>query len=391
VLRVLFVANGHGETAIAARIAREVDRLADGPAGLDLLALVGTGAGAGPLALVGPRRAMPSGGLVAMGNVRAFSRDLRAGFTNLLAGQLSFLRTAGARYDVVVAVGDAYALALALLARKPTVFVGTAKSVHVAPYGPFERVLLRRAVRAFVRDEPTAAALRGLGVDAESPGNVIADLILGDDAGGLSGHWIGVLPGSREPAYADGVRLARVVRALGRQRPGPAALLSVAPALDAARFERELVVDGWERCEAPFPAGGAFAVRAGAARLVAWTGTLGALLRASILVLGQAGTANEQAAAFGIPVVALAESHSQANPGGTSPRDWYRMRQQRLLGDALLLVPSAPDLAAPAVAELLDDPVRLARMGAAGRERMGPPGGVAAVARAILDAGVPAG
>jgi uncharacterized protein (TIGR03492 family) len=165
----------------------------------------------------------------------------------------------------------------------------------------------------------------------------------------------------------------------------------VAPALDAARFERELVVDGWERCEAPFPAGGAFAVRAGAARLVAWTGTLGALLRASILVLGQAGTANEQAAAFGIPVVALAESHSQANPGGTSPRDWYRMRQQRLLGDALLLVPSAPDLAAPAVAELLDDPVRLARMGAAGRERMGPPGGVAAVARAILDAGVPAG
>jgi uncharacterized protein (TIGR03492 family) len=390
--RVLFVANGHGETAIAARIAVEVARLAGEPAGLDLLALVGTGAGAAPLALVGPRRAMPSGGLVAMGNVRAFWRDLRAGFIELLAAQLLFLVKARARYDVVVAVGDAYALALALLTRTPTVFVGTAKSVHVAPYGPFERVLLRRALRAFVRDEGTAAMLRGLHVEAEAPGNVIVDLVDGDEAGGLGGQWIGVLPGSRETAYADGVRLARVVRALGRLRPGPGALLSVAPALDAARFERELVADGWERCEAPFPAGGAFAVRVGPARLVGWTGTLGTLLRASVLVLGQAGTANEQAAAFGIPVVALGESRQHSMRGGRStrsPQDWYRMRQRRLLGSALLLVPAAPGLAAPAVADLLDDPERLAQMGAAGRERMGPPGGAAAVARAILDAAAP--
>jgi len=377
-LRILFVANGHGETAIAARIAGELATLAGVPAGVDLLALVGTGAGAAPLALVGPRRAMPSGGLVAMGNVRAFSRDVRAGFAKLLASQLLFLGRARARYDVVVAVGDAYALALALLTRTPAVFVGTAKSVHVAPYGPFERVLLRRAQRAFVRDERTAAVLRGQGVEAEAPGNVIVDLVPDDEAGGLGGQWIGVLPGSRETAYADGVRLARVVRALGRLRPGPGALLSVAPALDAERFERELVADGWERCEAPFPAGGAFAVRAGAARLVGWTGNLGTLLRASVLVLGQAGTANEQAAALGVPVVALGES---------LPQDWYRMRQRRLLGDALLLVPAAPGSAAPAVAALLEDPERLARMGAAGRERMGPPGGAAAVARAILDTG----
>ncbi len=380
-LRVLFVANGHGETAIAARVAAEVRGLAAGPVGVDLLPLVGTGAGAAPLTLVGPRRAMPSGGLVAMGNVRAFSRDLRAGFVRLLAAQLGFLRGAHGRYDLVVAVGDAYALALALLARTPTLFLGTAKSVHVAPYGPFERVLMRRALRVFVRDERTAAVLRGLDVEAEAPGNVIVDLVDATDAdAGIGGPWIGVLPGSRDSAYADGVRLARVVRSLGRLRPGPGALLSVAPALDAGRFERELLADGWERCEAPWPAGGSFAVRAGAARLVGWGGPLGTLLGGSILVLGQAGTANEQAAAAGVPVVALGES-------GPRHDDWYRMRQRRLLGAALLLVPTAPDLAAAAVAELLDDPERLAEMGAAGRERLGPPGGAAVVARAILDAG----
>jgi uncharacterized protein (TIGR03492 family) len=380
VLRILFVANGHGETAIAARIAAEVTRLAATPVGSDLLALVGSGAGAAPLTVVGPRRAMPSGGLVAMGNVRAFSRDLRAGFVRLLASQLLFLRRARARYDIVVAVGDAYALALAFLAGRPTLFVGTAKSVYVAPYGPFERVLLRQAVRAFVRDERTAAVLRSQDVEAEAPGNVIVDLAGAPADAGLGGAWIGVLPGSREAAYADGVRLARVVRAVGRLRPGPGALLSVAPTLDAARFERELLADGWDACEAPRPAGGAFAVRSGAARLVGWMGSLGSLLRASILVLGQAGTANEQAAAAGVPVVALGE-------GRPHHEDWYRMRQRRLLGDALLLVPTAPELAAPAIARLLDEPERLARMGAAGRERMGPSGGAEAVARAILDAG----
>jgi uncharacterized protein (TIGR03492 family) len=377
VLRVLFVANGHGETAIAARIATEVTRLAEEPVALDLLPLVGTGAGAAPLALVGPRRSMPSGGLVAMGNVRAFSRDLRAGFVRLLVRQVAFLRRAACGYDRVVAVGDAYALALALATRLPTLFVGTAKSVYVARYGPFERTLLRRARRIFVRDLPTARLLRSQRVDAEAPGNVIVDVAGSPSDKRLAGEWLGVLPGSRDTAYDDAIRLARVVRALGRRRPGPGALLSVAPTLDAARFARDLVADGWVLDEGAGQAGAAFSARAGPARLVGWDGSFATLLRASILVLGQAGTGNEQAAAFGVPVVALGESRPERE-------DWYRMRQRRLLGDALLLVPAAPERAAAEIAALLDDPERMLRMGAAGRSRMGPSGGAVAVARAIL-------
>jgi len=126
------VTNGHGEASIAARIARDVRALA--PLATDHLALVGERLGSAGFPDVGPQRAMPSGGLVAMGNVRAFARDLGAGWLGLFAGQLRFLRSLRGRYAAVIAVGDAYAAALTRLAGVPWAFVGTAKSEYVAPY-----------------------------------------------------------------------------------------------------------------------------------------------------------------------------------------------------------------------------------------------------------------
>jgi uncharacterized protein (TIGR03492 family) len=378
---VLFVSNGNGESAIAERIARDVRALVPAMA-LDHLALVGVAPANGVLSAVGPSRTMPSGGLVAMGNVRALARDVRAGFVTLLMRQMAFLRGRGSRYRCVVAVGDAYALLLSRLTRRPAIFVGTAKSVYVAPYGPLERALLRGAARVFVRDDETAASLRAHGVAAEAPGNTIVDII--DDAPApppeLAGaDWIGVLPGSRDTAYADAVRLARVVRALAELQPGTRALLSIAPAVDADRVARALAADGWvvepaSTSDVPFRAS------AGGARLCAWRGPLGTLLRASRLVLGQAGTANEQAAACGLPVVALDVDEAARRKAGEG---WYRMRQRRLLGDALALVPPAPERAAAAIAELLADGARIELMRVAGRRRMGAGGASRAIALAV--------
>ncbi len=366
--RILFVSNGHGEISIAERIARDLRALMP-DAQLDHLALVGTAPGA-VLRSVGPQRAMPSGGLVAMGNVRALARDVRAGFVRLLLAQLAFLRREARRYDVLVAVGDVYALGLALLAGVRVAFVGTAKSVYVAPYGPFERRVLARAARVFVRDEATAERLRSQGVPAEAPGNVIADLV-GDARPAAEGAWLGILPGSREEAYADGLRLARAVRVLGEREPVNA-LFSVAPLLDPERFAAGFERDGWTVTRAG--RFGAFEAQAGGARLVAWRGEIGPLLRASRLVLGQAGTANEAAAASGVPIVALADE---------GPEPWYRMRQRHLLGAAVKVVPSDPPSAAAALERLLSDGAELARMGATGRERMGGPGGAEAIAAAV--------
>jgi hypothetical protein len=353
--RVLFVTNGHGEAAIAARIAAEVRRL--GPTQTEHFALVGEGFVEAGFPDVGPQRAMPSGGLVAMGNLRAFGRDLATGWLRLFVDQLRFLRAARAAYGVVVAVGDTYGCALARRVGRPLVFVGTAKSVYVAPYGALERRIIRAARRIFVRDAATAADLRAHGVAAEAPGNVIVDLLAADDHYAWPGPVrIALLPGSRERAYADAERLAAVAAAVAERVPGTVAALSIAPNLDASRFAPLF---------ARFPA------------LAAWHGPVGGLLAGATLVIGQAGTANEAAAASGLPVVAF-------DVEGNRRTGWYRMRQERLLGDAMLVVPGREAAATGAIVALLNDPARLARMRAAGPERMGAPGGAAAIAGAIV-------
>jgi hypothetical protein len=259
------------------------------------------------------------------------------------------------RYDALVAVGDAYACALARIARAPLAYVGTAKSVYVAPYGPGERRILRAAVRLFVRDAATANDLRRHGLPAEAPGNVIVDLLATD----ARVDWraplrLALLPGSRERAYADAVRLADVVAALRSRGVQPDAVLSIAPNLAAERFAPALERGG----------------------LRAWTGPFGALLHGATLALGQSGTANEAAAAEGVPVVALELDDDRRDT-------WYRKRQRGLLGEAMTMVPGDPAAAAEALAGLLADDVRRARMAAIGRDRMGGPGGARAIAEAV--------
>jgi len=371
---VLFVTNGHGEAAIGARIARDVRAL-----GLDVdhFPLVGTGFEAPSFPEIGPRERLPSGGLVAMGNVGNFARDLRAGFLRLLRRQRAFLRASAGRYAVVVAVGDVYALAMAYCARTPTVFVGTAKSDYVAPYGWLERRFMRRAAVRFVRDERTAGALRARGLSATAA-NVIVDLA--SDAGAYpwpsGAERLVLLPGSREDGYGDAVLLLRVVRLVALERP-VYAMLSIAASLDPARMACALEDDGWTITpgadDEPFVAsleGKPFAT--------AWRGDISALFPGATLALGQAGTANEAAAASGLPVVAL-ETRRSGREG------WYRMRQAGLLGAALDIVPGDPAQAAASILRLLGDPARRAEMGATGRARMGPAGAAVQVARAIAE------
>lgn len=378
---ILFVSNGHGEEAIGARIATEVTNLrAD--ARVDHLALVGEFGHPGPMRDVGPRRAMPSGGLLAMGNVRNIARDVGGGLIGLTIAQRRFLRGARGRYACAVAIGDVFALIMTLQARAPTLFVGTAKSVYVAPYGPFEERVLRRARAAFVRDRATAERLQSHGIAAQAPGNVIVDLFADEDDPSADAATRGfdpaivLFPGSRTGAYGEARALVRAVAPVLRERPTSGALMSIAPGLEPERFARVLADDGYavRFGDGRLP----FVVSDGDRELVrAWRGAIGPLLSRAALVVGQAGTANEAAAAAGIPVVALDDAN-RASP-------WYRRRQRGLLGAALEVVPADPQHAAPRIGALLDDAPRRARMGAVGRERMGAPGGARAIAGSILD------
>ncbi len=379
---LLFVSNGHGEAAIADRIAREVLAL-DQRIAIDHLALVGDGR-AEHMREVGPRREMPSGGLIAMGNVRNIARDLGSGLVALTLRQRAFLRASRGTYAGAVAIGDVFALLMTLAASAPTAFVGTAKSVRVAPYGPVERLVLARARAVFVRDEPTARRLREQGIAAMAPGNAIVDLFGDEDpradeaiAGFVPA--IAVFPGSRQSSYADAAFLLDVVLAVAKTRPTLGAVLSIAPMLDPKQFARTLGNAGLtvaENGDARIPL-----VVCDGSRVVAraWHGSIGPLLARVQIVIGQAGTANEAAAAAGLPVVAFERERDRKTA-------WYRMRQHGLLGGALEVLPGDVASASAGLGALLDDAPRRVAMGAHGRERMGAPGGARAIARALIEA-----
>jgi uncharacterized protein (TIGR03492 family) len=374
------VTNGHGEVAIADRIARELRALLP-DAELDHLALVGD-APSETMRDVGPRRAMPSGGLIAMGNLRNIAHDVRAGLLRLSYAQYGFLRRVRGAYDVVIAIGDVYALAMARFVRARTVFVGTAKSVMVAPYGSFERRLLRKAAACFVRDDATADSLRERGVNVEPAANVIGDLLGTPDGSDAADAVVGfapalaLFPGSRESAYGDASFLLDVTCELAATHPGLGAVLSIAHGLDVERF-RAVARRGGRDVATTKDESIPFIVKLDGREIVrAWRGPIGPLLAHVTLVLGQAGTANEAAAAAGVPVIAFEQDRDRK-------ARWYRRRQRGLLGDAMTVLPGDLGSASAGVRDILADPARRNRMSEVGRERMGTPGAAARIAKRI--------
>jgi uncharacterized protein (TIGR03492 family) len=377
---VLFVTNGHGETAIADRIALELRAIVP-DVQLDHLALVGRRP-ADAMRDVGPRRLMPSGGLIAMGNARNLALDLRAGLLRLTLEQAHFLHGAHGAYRTAVAVGDVYALAMTLLVRARTVFVGSAKSIVVAPYGAFERQLLARTAACYVRDEATARALRRHGVKA-GVANAIVDLFAMPDDSHVEPAVAGftpalaLFPGSREGAYEDAGFLLEVTRGLAAELPTLGAALSVAPGLDVDRFAADARRTGW-CARATGHESVPFVLSCNGREIVrAWRGALGPLLARVVLVLGQAGTANEAAAAAGVPVIAFERDRDRK-------ARWYRERQRGLLGDALAVLPGRLSEAVAGVRAILDDVARRERMSEIGRARMGEAGGARRIAECIV-------
>lgn len=380
---MLLVSNGFGETAILESIAQAIV-LKEPSAVLAHVPLVGRLAPKPWLPVVGPQAQMPSGGLVTYWNFGNILRDVRAGLLGLTIRQFAFLARQGRSYDAVLAVGDIFCLAACLLfVRLPTIFVATAKSEYVAPHSPFESAIAKRARLTFARDAATASALARHGVHAAYAGNVMMDAVadsrleLPVDAGAIRAA---VLPGSRADAPANAAAAARRLRRIAELAGNRVqAFFALAPAVSDAKIFEAVSGEG-----VPLGLTGAadgVIARGNDGRLdvMLTRGALGAALRAADIVLGQAGTGNEQAAGLGKPVIAAASP-------GESPQSvgWYRMRQQKLLGDALLVVPSDDETFAREVVGLLADRSRMTAMGNVGRERMGGPGASAVVADAAI-------
>ena len=375
-MRVTFLSNGYGEDTVGARLAEQL-RALEPTLTLQAFPTVGLGhayARAG-VTLTGTRCDLPSGGLM-LHSLSAFRDDLRAGFVPLTWRQLRDLSRL--ETDVLVVVGDVYALLLGNLVRtKARFYVQTLVSSHhlardtptykryfrpnryfMERFSAPEKVLLRRNVHTYVRDVPTASLLARSHLEVSALGNPMLEALVPSTALALplASPVVALLPGTRRYKVAALETMLAALAALP-EATGLVAWTEASP--PDARWEA--VKDGiWRRGD----------------RLWLVSNRFADVLGAADLVLSTAGTASEQAAALGRPVVAF--------PVAPLYTEAFLANQQRLLGDALTRCRAEPRVLAAALRDLWRDQTRYHAASQAGRTRMGEGGGAAAIAADIL-------
>ncbi len=283
---------------------------------------------------------------------------------------LGFLAKRRSEFDHAFVVGDVFLLIHAYfgLGRK-SVFLALAKSNHMNPHSAIEEWVIRHfASRVLTRDAYTAECLRTKGIDARFLGNPIMDGI-GEPGPEKTMELpvIGLLPGSRDEADHNFRRILTVIDGI----PEPAQYLcALSPVLDIEKMAASVAADGWTLTAGSLLQKGDKTVQMG-------KDLFERVLHDSTVVIGMAGTANEQAAGMGRPVVSFVGAGAQT----TASR---MIDQERLLGGAAAYISDFPEGVSREISYLLAHPEERARRGVVGRERMGPPGGAKKIAEFLV-------
>ena len=401
--RILLISNGHGEDLSGSLLGRE---LLQRQQWVEALPLVGAGEAyhrAG-LGVIGSTRNFSTGGL-GYTSLRGRLTELGQGQVQYLFGRIMTLIRHRRDFGLVVAVGDLVPVLAAWLSGRPAVVYLVAYSSHYEgklrlPW-PCGWLLRQDRIQAiWSRDALTADDLSGqLGRPVQFLGNPFQDAVAAaagptPAACGRSPQGLGLLPGSRLPeAKANLVLMLKVLQRLPEplQRPGALRLqAALVGGLTAAEVLAAAAPLGWTLAE-PDRGGQDAVLRWGPLELrLLWQGFV-EVLRHSDLLLAMAGTAAEQAVGLGKPVLQLAGAGPQFNGR-------FAEAQRRLLGAGVSCAQggSGEDATLSATAamvadqlERLGDPERgpawrreLAQIAAA---RLGPPGGSARQAEAIME------
>ena len=403
--RCLIVSNGHGEDTVGRMLAERIRARAGDRLEILAFPLVGTGevyrrAG---IPVIGPQAELPSGGFIYL-SLGHLVRDVAAGWLSLVVRQLAFAWRHRDAFDGIIGVGDRVSLELNLYVfRKPMVWVGIAYSARSLPPGRrlgnpgMWRAMRRWCTDIFVRDPETAASFRAMGIGAEYVGNPMMDGVVADPralrrvegvlrAVGWDGRKpvVALLPGSRRDALLN---LRDQLQALRRLHEitggGVQGAVAWATALGAQALREALAGSGWRLqpvndgdVEGGFAAswddGRGHGLTAGV-----FVGRFAEVTHLCSLAIGQAGTAVEQAAGLGKPVVAFESRGAQVTRR-------FLAGQKKLLGDALAVANPDPEAVAREAAAILGDPERRQAMAEAGRRLMGPPGATEAIAQRIV-------
>lgn len=423
-LKLLCLSNGHGEDAIALRIIRALQSC-ENPPEIAALPIVGEGhayANAN-IPVVGPVKAMPSGGFIYMDN-KQLVRDVKGGLLSLTLDQIKTAKAWGQQGGCILAVGDVVPLAFAWMSRVPYAFVGTAKSEYYlkdengpiprqrwldylenwsgSVYLPIDRWFMQRPnCKAVIpRDTITTTILQQWDIPAYDLGNPMMDsldptgtLTLPSEVTHLDTNLgnpplkILLLPGSRAPENHRNWTLIlqaldSVQRSVGN-RP-LVFLAAIAPSLDLTPFV-EALGDAWIPTQGPEATDkqtggnaplGFLSSTQPTSYLTIGHNIFNDSLHQADVAIALAGTATEQFVGLGKPAITIPGEGPQFTPA-------FAEAQTRLLGPSIIPVQRA-DAVGRAIANVLSDDKQLDLIRRNGQHRMGPPGAAARIANCLM-------
>lgn len=347
--KILFLSNGYGEDTIAYYIATNFPQeLRDR---IEFFPLVTEGKVFEEFEIVGPIKVFSSRGISGFLNLTNFLQDIKEGLIKHVINQISFVKELGQEY-FFVAVGDIYPLLLLYFAGKidKTFFVATAKSVKTEFFNFFEIFVMGKSIANFVRDEKTYISLRKFLSNVYFLGNPVLDIPYVEYKGSISESNIIVLPG----------RVNKCLENLDRIKDSVKKLVKLG-------FEFTIVVPNF------YPIEEIKGIMEGIEKIrIVDSVYYSFFLRNSFCVWGFGGSANEQAAGYGLPVISF------------NQKDWYRNRQKKLLGQALILVDKPEDFIRETL-KLREDRCYYDFVSMKGKEEMGQLGGAEKIANFIME------
>lgn len=408
-MKLLILSNGHGEDAIAARIAEQL-QLTPNPPELAILPLVGEGHAYRGLniPLIGRVKKMPSGGFVYMDS-RELWRDLQGGLLQLTLAQFQSIRQWSKEGGKILAVGDILPLIFAWMSGAEYAFVGTAKSEYYlrdendwlastsflerslgSDYFPWERWLMSRPkCRAvFPRDSLTSQNLQQFSIPAFDLGNPMMDGLEATTKSFLDNPkplTILLLPGSRSPETERNWQLIlQAINEILQQFTNQdiCFLAAIAPSLDLQPLKSALSIQQWQimslnLADTLINDPQAISFQKGNAKLFLSQQAYGDCLHLSDMAIAMAGTATEQFVGLGKPVFSLPGDGPQFTPK-------FAQRQTYLLGQSVILSKNLEEMGRE-LNSVLNSPEKRQAIAENGKKRLGKPGAANRIANCLRD------
>ncbi|MGL4609956.1 MAG: lipid-A-disaccharide synthase-related protein [Trueperaceae bacterium] len=394
-MNLLVISNGKAEDALALYVLRELEQHVK--LEVSALSLVGRGLAYEQAGynVLDPRQDMPTDGFI-LQSLKNFFTDMRAGFLPMTLKQFRTLREA--KPHVVLVCGDVYALGVALAFTrkvKPLFFqvqplvsvyyqdnvttqerLSRLHRIAVDSFTPPERWMMRHVKRVFVRDERSSQNLQGRGLkNVVSYGNVMMDQVTQCDVDlrelREEKPLLVLLPGSRD----DYLFSFPIMLETAAHLPNFQTLAAFSGGVERIVLPTHWTWQEPTEAESSLSAERVASAKNGA-RVLVLRRAFAACLQEARVVLGTAGTANEQAAGLGVPVVSFPTHGPQYTP-------LFAKAQKRLLGDALFLEDANPLQLSQTIQRLATDEMLRTLAARAGEERIGKPGAARTIARDI--------